>query len=215
MRTHVAKVPIDLVPTTPRRHITGSLALNIPYVHRHSSGGLAPDRLVRHQAETARPALRDGRGGLRPTPRPPRLQRPPRCPPRTRDAAAPGRERDHALEAGAAGRVPASHGPVARSGLQAPERPAEAAQPDRPPRADLRAEPVRRPPAHPGRDRPDLARGADVDRAPQPRAPAPRRCALREGRALLWSRGPGVEPHPLAARTAAKFNGGRSAARAD
>ena len=35
-------MPIDLVPTTPRRHITGSLALNIPYVHRHSSGDWHP-----------------------------------------------------------------------------------------------------------------------------------------------------------------------------
>ena len=35
-------MPIDLLPTTPRRHITGSLALNIPYVHRHSSGDWHP-----------------------------------------------------------------------------------------------------------------------------------------------------------------------------
>ena len=39
---YIADVPIDLVPTTPRRHITGSLALNIPYVHRHSSGDRHP-----------------------------------------------------------------------------------------------------------------------------------------------------------------------------
>ena len=42
LRRRVAEVPIDLVPTTPRRHITGSLALNIPYVHRHSSGDWHP-----------------------------------------------------------------------------------------------------------------------------------------------------------------------------
>ncbi len=34
--TPVADVPIGLVPTTPRRHITGSLALNLPYVRRMS-----------------------------------------------------------------------------------------------------------------------------------------------------------------------------------
>ena len=42
LRRRVAEVPIDLVPTTPRHHITGSLALNIPYVHRHSSADWHP-----------------------------------------------------------------------------------------------------------------------------------------------------------------------------
>lgn len=35
----VADVPIERMPTAWRHHFTGYLAINIPYVHRRSSGG--------------------------------------------------------------------------------------------------------------------------------------------------------------------------------
>ena len=85
-------------------------------------------------------------------------------------------------------RVRAPHAADAHPCLSAAERAAEAAQPDRPSRADLRETLTRRPPAHPGGDRLDFARGADVDRAPQPRPHAARRLGRRGGRPLLRAR---------------------------
>ncbi len=80
---------VDLVPTTRRRHITGSTALNIPASYRlggdwHEHSVFAP----RGETDRARP---DDRADARPPPRPPRSMGPARRPERARQARTPGR----------------------------------------------------------------------------------------------------------------------------